>query len=61
VLPLLHRWDLPADRARHRGIRSCRPLSLTREDDGILEMLLAARTSHRTRPGRAGLRRLHRL
>jgi len=45
VLPVLHRWDLPADRARHRATR---PLSLTREEYDILETLLAARTSHRT-------------
>jgi DNA-binding response OmpR family regulator len=30
------------DRARHRASRGCRPLSLTRKEFGILEMLLAA-------------------
>jgi DNA-binding response OmpR family regulator len=48
VLPVLRRWDLPADRARHRATRGCRTLSLTREEYGILEMLLAVMTSHRT-------------
>jgi hypothetical protein len=42
VLPMLHRGGLPADRAPHRTSRGCRALSLTREESGILEMLLAA-------------------
>jgi DNA-binding response OmpR family regulator len=40
--PILHRADLTVDRARHRATRSSRPLSLTRKEFGILEMLLAA-------------------
>jgi DNA-binding response OmpR family regulator len=40
--PLLRRGDLTVDRARHRASRSSRPLSLTRKEFGILEMLLAA-------------------
>ena len=42
LLPVLHRGDLPVDHARHRASRGCRPLSLTREEYGILKMLLAA-------------------
>lgn len=42
VLPVLHRGDLPVDRARHGASRGCRPLSLTRKEYGILKMLLAA-------------------
>ena len=34
--------DLTMDRARHRASRGGRPLSLTRKEFGILEMLLAA-------------------
>jgi DNA-binding response OmpR family regulator len=40
--PLLRRGDLTVDRARHRANRGGRPLSLTRKEFGILEMLLAA-------------------
>jgi DNA-binding response OmpR family regulator len=40
--PLLHREDLTVDRARHRARRGARPLSLTRKEFGVLEMLLAA-------------------
>ncbi len=40
--PLLHCGDLTVDRARHRASRGSRPLSLTRKEFGILEMLLAA-------------------
>jgi DNA-binding response OmpR family regulator len=40
--PLLRRGDLAVDRARHRATRGDRPLSLTRKEFGILEMLLAA-------------------
>jgi DNA-binding response OmpR family regulator len=40
--PLLRRGDLSVDRARHRASRGSRPLSLTRKEFGILEMLLAA-------------------
>ena len=40
--PVLHRGDLTVDRARHRARRGSRPLSLTRKEFGILEMLLAA-------------------
>jgi DNA-binding response OmpR family regulator len=40
--PVLRRGDLTVDRARHRGCRGARPLSLTRKEFGILEMLLAA-------------------
>jgi DNA-binding response OmpR family regulator len=40
--PLLRRDDLAVDRARHRASRGGRPLSLTRKEFGILEMLLAA-------------------
>jgi DNA-binding response OmpR family regulator len=40
--PVLHRGDLAVDRARHRASRGDRPLSLTRKEFGILEMLLAA-------------------
>jgi DNA-binding response OmpR family regulator len=40
--PVLHRGDLSVDRARHRASRGSRPLSLTRKEFGILEMLLAA-------------------
>ena len=39
--PVLHRGDLSLDRARHRASRGSRPLSLTRKEFGILEMLLA--------------------
>ena len=40
--PVLQRGDLSLDRARHRVSRDSRPLSLTRKEFGILEMLLAA-------------------
>jgi DNA-binding response OmpR family regulator len=40
--PVLHRRDLTVDRARHRATRGFHPLSLTRKEFGILEMLLAA-------------------
>jgi len=40
--PLLRRGDLAVDRARHRASRGERPLSLTRKEFGVLEMLLAA-------------------
>jgi DNA-binding response OmpR family regulator len=40
--PVLRRGDLSVDRARHRASRGSRPLSLTRKEFGILEMLLAA-------------------
>jgi DNA-binding response OmpR family regulator len=40
--PILHHGDLTVDRARHRALRSSRPLSLTRKEFGILELMLAA-------------------
>jgi DNA-binding response OmpR family regulator len=40
--PVLRRADLAMDRARHRASRGDRPLSLTRKEFGILEMLMAA-------------------
>jgi DNA-binding response OmpR family regulator len=40
--PILRRGDLSVDRARHRVNRGSRPLSLTRKEFAILEMLLAA-------------------
>src|ERR1700690_811466 len=40
--PGLRRGALAVDRARHRASRGTRPLSLTRKEFGILEMLLAA-------------------
>jgi DNA-binding response OmpR family regulator len=40
--PVLRRGDLTVDRARHRASRGSRPLSLTRKEFGVLEMLLAA-------------------
>jgi DNA-binding response OmpR family regulator len=40
--PVMRRGDLTVDRARHRASRGSRPLSLTRKEFGILEMLLAA-------------------
>jgi DNA-binding response OmpR family regulator len=42
AVPTLRRGDLAVDLARHRASRSHRPLSLTRKEFGILEMLLAA-------------------
>ena len=39
---VLHRGDLSVDRARHRARRGSRPLSLTRKEFGMLELLLAA-------------------
>ena len=38
----MRRGELSLDRARHRASRGSRPLSLTRKEFGILEMLLAA-------------------
>jgi DNA-binding response OmpR family regulator len=38
---VLRRGDLAVDLARHRASRGARPLSLTRKEFGILEMLLA--------------------
>ncbi len=40
--PVLHCADLTVDRARHRASRGGVPLSLTRKEFGILEMMLAA-------------------
>jgi DNA-binding response OmpR family regulator len=40
--PVMRREDLTVDRARHRASRGSRPLSLTRKEFGILEMLLVA-------------------
>jgi DNA-binding response OmpR family regulator len=40
--PVVHRGDLRVDRARHRADRAGRPLSLTRKEFGVLEMLVAA-------------------
>ena len=40
--PVLRRADLTVDPGRHRASRGSRPLSLTRKEFGILEMLLAA-------------------
>lgn len=40
--PVLRRGDLTVDRARHRARRGARPLSLTRKEFGVLEMLVAA-------------------
>jgi DNA-binding response OmpR family regulator len=40
--PVLRRGDLTVDRARHRASRGSRPMSLTRKEFGILEMLMAA-------------------
>jgi len=40
--PVVRRGDLTLDRARHRVTRGARPLSLTRKEFGVLEMLLAA-------------------
>ena len=40
--PVMRHGDLAVDRARHRVSRGGRPLSLTRKEFGILEMLLAA-------------------
>lgn len=40
--PILRRADLCLDRARHRASRGSCPLSLTRKEFGVLEMLLAA-------------------
>jgi DNA-binding response OmpR family regulator len=40
--PVLCRGDLIVDRARHRAQRASRPLSLTRKEFGVLEILLAA-------------------
>jgi DNA-binding response OmpR family regulator len=40
--PLLRRGDLSVDLARHRARRGSRPLSLTRKEFGMLELLMAA-------------------
>jgi DNA-binding response OmpR family regulator len=40
--PLLRRGDLSVDLARHRARRRSRPLSLTRKEFGMLELLMAA-------------------
>jgi DNA-binding response OmpR family regulator len=40
--PVLLHGDLTLDRARHRASRGSRPMSLTRKEFGILEMLVAA-------------------
>ncbi len=40
--PVLRLGDLTVDRARHRASRGAHPLSLTRKEFGVLEMLLAA-------------------
>jgi DNA-binding response OmpR family regulator len=40
--PVVRRGDLLVDRARHRASRDGRPLSLTRKEFGVLEMLAAA-------------------
>jgi DNA-binding response OmpR family regulator len=40
--PVLRHGDLSVDRARHRAARGGQPLSLTRKEFGILELLLAA-------------------
>src|SRR5262245_46661455 len=40
--PVARRGDLTVDRARHRATRGPRPLSLTRKEFGVLELLLAA-------------------
>jgi DNA-binding response OmpR family regulator len=42
VPPVLRRGDLAVDLARHRASRGSRPLSLTRKEFGVLEMLLTA-------------------
>jgi hypothetical protein len=45
VLPVLHCGDLPAGRARPRAS----PLSLTRKESGILEMLDAVGATRKMR------------
>jgi DNA-binding response OmpR family regulator len=40
--PVIRHGDLIVDRARHRATRGSRPLSLTRKEFGVLEMLMAA-------------------
>lgn len=40
--PVIRHGDLTVDRARHRANRAGRPLTLTRKEFGVLEMLLAA-------------------
>lgn len=42
VPPILRSNDLTVDRARHRAWRGDRPLTLTRKEFGILEVLLSA-------------------
>ena len=54
--PVLRRGDLTVDRARHRASRGSRPLSLTRKEFGILEMLLAADGARGQRGGAARAR-----
>jgi hypothetical protein len=49
VLPVLHCGDLSAGRARPRASRSSSPLSLTRKESGILEMLDAAGATRKMR------------
>ncbi|MEN3361686.1 MAG: hypothetical protein V7637_5668 [Mycobacteriales bacterium] len=40
--PIMRRGDVTVDRARHRASRGPRPLSLTRKEFGVLDMLVAA-------------------
>jgi DNA-binding response OmpR family regulator len=40
--PVLHKGDLSVDLARHRARRGSRPLSLTRKEFGMLELLMGA-------------------
>jgi DNA-binding response OmpR family regulator len=40
--PVVRVGDLTVDRARHRAARAGRPMSLTRKEFGVLEMLVAA-------------------
>jgi DNA-binding response OmpR family regulator len=40
--PVVRRGDLTVDRARHRASRGDQPLSLTRKEFGVLELLVAA-------------------
>jgi DNA-binding response OmpR family regulator len=40
--PVIRHGDLTVDRARHRASRGGRPLSLTRKEFGVLELLAAA-------------------
>ncbi|MEU4244860.1 response regulator transcription factor [Actinoplanes sp. NPDC026619] len=43
--PVMQHRDLTVDRARHRAVRAGHPLSLTRKEFGVLEMLIAAEGS----------------